>query len=237
MARKNIYNIIFIFFIICTFVIGLCVCLSSSVNKENLLRLLQVDNNIETFQDTHNQNQTFSTECPDLLLKQEGQLALIHSKLPKSETNPIYFTSLDEYTQYVETQRKKGLQCPILYLQEEQNTQGETVYRMREGPLHTNPGNPVIDVQTPQIVKIHDASRTGSTFNKNLYPGFDSHGTYIGRYTDLDEIHNSTQKSKLSDNPMDTNWGGVLYSQTRIDSGKYEERVVGKPTMIPKVFS
>jgi hypothetical protein len=235
MAPKNIYNIIFVFFLICTFLIGVCVCLSSSVNKENLLRLLRIDNNIETFQDTHNQK--YSTECPDLLLKREGRLALIHSKLPKSETNPIYFTSLDEYTQYVEIQRKKGLQCPILYLQEEQNTQGETVYRMRESPLNTNPGNQVVSVQTPQIVKIQDASRSGSKFNKDLYPGFDSHGTYIGRYTTLDEIHNSTQKSKLSDNPMDTNWGGVLYSQTAIDSGKYEDRVVGKSTMVPKVFS
>ena len=70
-----------------------------------------------------------------------------------------------------------------------------------------------------------------------MYAGFDSHGQDVGVYNELDAIHNSTQQQQLSDNPMDTNWGGVTYSQEMVLSGKYADRIVGKPTMVPKVLS
>jgi hypothetical protein len=61
------------------------------------------------------------------------------------------------------------------------------------------------------------------------YPGFDPLGLQIGTYTKLDEIHDSTAKSGVSDNPMDLNWGGVQHTQQAVDSGKYEENQVTKP--------
>ena len=189
---------------------------------------------------TQTQQVEDNPKCPNMLVKSGNKLMLYFSNLPKSDVNPIIFDTLEEYSAFIETQRKEGLRCPILFLQEETNTQGEEVYRMRPNPYDLNGGGNVLPVQPQepsQPVKINDASRSGHTFNANLYPGFDSHGTYVGVYTTLDQIHDSTQASKLSDNPMDTNWGGVQYSQQAVDSGKYDDRIVGKPLMVPKVLS
>lgn len=72
--------------------------------------------------------------------------------------------------------------------------------------------------------------------DKGTYPGFDPYGLHIGRYTEIDKIHDSTANSKLSDNPMDPNWGGVEHTQNMVDSGKYEEREVTKQSYFsPKV--
>jgi hypothetical protein len=234
--KKNLPMIVFIWFIIFTFLVGIGVCLSPKITKESMMNLL--GSKKEAFTENSKETGTENPQCPDVLIKQGSQLMLIHSKLPKSESNPIYFETLDDYTMYVEEQRKRGLRCPILFLQKENNAQGENVYRMRESPTELNGGFPIVPVQTPSLepVKIADATRSGNYFNKDMYPGFDSHGTYIGVYTTLDKIHDYTESGKVSDNPMDTNWGGVLHSQAAIESGKYEDRVVGKPLMVPKVF-
>lgn len=64
-------------------------------------------------------------------------------------------------------------------------------------------------------------------FNKDQYPGFDPYGFKVGKYTDLDKIHDSTKTSaQLSDNPMDPNWGGTQYTKEAVDSGKYIENNV-----------
>ena len=234
--KKNLPMIVFIWFIIFTFLVGIGVCLSPKITKETMMNLL--GSKKEAFTENSEETETENPQCPDVLIKQGSQLMLIHSKLPKSESNPIYFETLDDYTMYVEDQRKRGLRCPILFLQKENNAQGENVYRMRESPTELNGGFPIVPVQTPSLepVKIADATRSGNYFNKDMYPGFDSHGTYIGVYTTLDKIHDYTESGKISDNPMDTNWGGVLHSQAAVESGKYEDRVVGKPLMVPKVF-
>jgi hypothetical protein len=49
---------------------------------------------------------------------------------------------------------------------------------------------------------------------------------YVGKITNVDNIGLSTEKAKISDNPMDPNWGGVLYTQKAVDSGKYDENIV-----------
>ena len=75
-------------------------------------------------------------------------------------------------------------------------------------------------------VNIQDASRENTNYNTNMYAGFDPTSQYVGVYTNLDQIHQSTSFSELSDNPMDANWGGVLYTKQAVDSGKYEENNV-----------
>jgi hypothetical protein len=50
---------------------------------------------------------------------------------------------------------------------------------------------------------------------------------YEGRYTTLDEIHESTQKRPGGSlNPMDPNWAGVIETQKAVDSGVFEENNV-----------
>ena len=52
-----------------------------------------------------------------------------------------------------------------------------------------------------------------------------------GQYTDIDKVHDSTKFNKLSDNPMDPNWGGVDYTNQMIESGKYADNNVYAPML------
>jgi hypothetical protein len=90
------------------------------------------------------------------------------------------------------------------------------------------PSTPVIDVSN--VDPIIDSSRDDGPYNQGQYPGFDPRGQDVGKYTELDRIHDSTKKEgPLSDNPMDPNWGGVLYTRQQVMSGKYNDNQVLKP--------
>lgn len=164
--------------------------------------------------------------CPDILMKTNDKLVLYNSKIPKVEgVNPLFFNNLDEYKDYLEKQRNKGIVCPVLYLQQENDTQGNDVYRIRDGPFQQNGG--------VQPVVVIDASREHPPYNAGNYPGFDPKGLYVGVYSEIDKVHDSTSiTEKVSDNPMDINWGGVKYTQQNIDNGKYEESNITKPNYI-----
>ena len=175
-----------------------------------------------------------SANCPDILVKLGNTLQLYNSRKPaKPGENPILFQNLDEYIQYLETQRQSGIHCPVLFLQHENNAQGEDVYRVRPSPFQLNPGLPITanlskgpnDTPIPVI----DASRENG-YNQNNYAGFDPYGLYVGRFTTVDAIGQSTEKAEVSDNPMDPNWGGVQHTQTAVDSGKYDENIVSRNT-------
>jgi hypothetical protein len=88
--------------------------------------------------------------------------------------------------------------------------------------------SPVVDVSN--VHPIVDSSRDNAPYNQGQYPGFDPNGEDIGKYTELDKIHDSTKKEgPFSDNPMDPNWGGVLYTRQQVMSGKYNDNQVLKP--------
>jgi hypothetical protein len=174
--------------------------------------------------------------CPDLLIRRGNVLLLYNSKMEIVDgVNPLPFYNLDEYINYLEIERKKGRNCPVLFLQHETTTQGEDVYRMRANPFQMDAGLMPLSAALPsQIpVPVIDSNRDHPPYNAGNYAGFDPTGLTIGMYTKLDEIHDSTSKSpdgqSASDNPMDSNWGGVLYTQGKIESGKYDENNITKP--------
>jgi hypothetical protein len=229
-------KMIFIIFVCFAFLAGLYLYATNKIGNPFLENL-------------ENQSKDNSkSDCPDLLIRKGNILLLYNSKEPESETNPIPFYNLDEYIYYLEIQRKKGANCPVLYLQQENNTQGENVYRIRPSPFQLEPGLPQttsVDQQNPSAIPILDANRDHPPYNENNYPGFDSHGLYVGKYTQIDKVHDTTQNMPLSDNPMDPNWGGVLHTQKAVDSGKYAENNVTVPrlfqpkntTFIPGLFN
>ena len=63
-------------------------------------------------------------------------------------------------------------------------------------------------------------------FNSGSYQGFDQENQNIGLDTPLDKLFYN--KSGTSANPMDTNWGGKKYTNSRIDAGDYKGREVYK---------
>jgi hypothetical protein len=152
-----------------------------------------------------------SRECPDLLVQKNDRLLL-------------YFTN----------QRKKGNDCPVLFLRQENDTQGNDVYRMRPSPFQLQGGLPSTSEILPkdhEIVKYLDANRDNGPYNQNNYPGFDPTNMFVGVYTDLDKVHDSTQIDKKSDNAMDANWGGVKHTNSVVESGKYDENKVTRPVL------
>jgi len=71
--------------------------------------------------------------CPTLLIKRGDQVMLFNKNVPEMPgENPIFFDNLEQYKEYVKKQRELYDQnCPVLFLQEEVNAQGENIYKMR----------------------------------------------------------------------------------------------------------
>ena len=232
-------------------------------------------------EDKENTDKDKESDCPNVLIRQGRQLMMFNTNKP--EVHPVLFDSLDDYIYYVKIQRTKyGKHCPVLFLQQETNAQGEDMYRVRPGPFNTDAGLPTpTQINTEQITQIKnylgtskglpqlqiapkafnqntpfigsfspvnplvsmsnpnpsavpyvDASRDNPKYNQNLYPGFDPHNQYQGVFTTLDQVHKLTEKDTtngMSDNPMDPNWGGVLFTSEKVASGKYDDNMVSKP--------
>lgn len=192
-----------------------------------------------------------SSNCPNLLIQQDNTLLLYNTNAPTVPgTNPLPFYNLDEYINYLGIQRNNGQECPVLFLQSENDVQGNNVYRVRPSPFNMmgglngtpatsmpQPGLMTSLNNVPDIVEMNtfnripmsyiDSNVESSIYNQGQYAGFDPKNQFVGIYTNLDQIHDSTNVgSPFSDNPMDANWGGIQYTQAQIDSGKYEENNV-----------
>ena len=202
----------------------------------------KIDNLLCTKKENMENKEKKEESCPDVLIRRGNILLLYNSKMDLVEgVNPLPFFNLDEYINFLKIQRKKGKVCPVLFLQHESNTQGEDVYRMRPNPFELDAGLPLSAAAAApkppnQIpVPIIDSNRDHPPYNTGNYAGFDPQGLSIGLYTKLDELHDSTQREEgqtLSDNPMDPNWGGVLYTQGKVTSGKYDENQVFRPRLL-----
>ena len=97
------------------FMIGLCFYLKCS--DANYVEGLK--NNIEN-------------RCPNILIQHDKQFFLYNSKLAKIPgVNPIEFDNLEEYTEFLDWQKSQGIKCPVLYLQNSFDAQGNQVYKAR----------------------------------------------------------------------------------------------------------
>jgi len=220
-------TIFFVIFLLLSFASGIYFCSTHCPYK-----------NIERFTEGH--DSTSSSDCPDLLIKSGAAILLYNSKKPEVPgINPLPFYNLDEYINYLEIQRKKGIHCPVLFLQEEINTQGNSVYRIRPDIFQPQGGlaqtQQTLNIAAPSIertaIPVIDANQDNPPWNTGGYGEFDPMGLHIGQYTVLDAIHDSTYKGQnLSENPMDSNWGGVLHTKDAVDSGKYKENEVVPPS-------
>ena len=218
-------NLLFLIFLLLSFASGIYFCSThKSIYMEGFSEPLE------------NDKSKGDSVCPDLLIKSGNAILLYNSKLPESPgINPLPFYNLDEYINYLDIQKRKGIHCPVLFLQEEINTQGNSVFRIRpdifqpQGGLATsqNTYNRVTPIIPRTPIQVIDANQDNPPWNLGGFDEFDPYGQHIGQYTTVDAIHDATYKGKtLSDNPMDDNWGGVLYTKDAVDSGKYKDREV-----------
>lgn len=174
--------------------------------------------------------------CPNVLIRSGNEIHLLNTNLQRGPSNPLVFQNLDQYLEFLNSQREEGMRCPVLFLQEENNTQGQNVFRVRPSPMNMNAGVPTEAAQLMPDVGQQMPDNNNNNNNGAGWSGIDAHGQNIGKYTVLDSIHDSTKRAINSDNPMDSNWGGVSWSQKALESGKYVGNEVSKQQFVPKVI-
>lgn len=182
--------------------------------------------------------------CPDLLIQKGTKFYLYNSKVAQVPgVNPIEFDNLEEYTEFLDWQKSQGIKCPVLYLQNSFDAQGNQVYKARPSVSNPQAGLPPstaapigIASQTqpmlessppvsknPNPTLLVDANQNDAPYNKGGYPGYDPSSYYVGTTTPLDTMNTTQQKAHVSANPMDPNWGGSDYTQSLIDKGVYKD--------------
>ncbi len=162
--------------------------------------------------------------CPNLLIQKGAKFYLYNTNLAEVPgVNPITFNNLEEYTEFLEWQRSAGIRCPVLYVQNTYNAQGELVYKARPSTSELQGGlPPATPVPLPlRFTQLVDASRQDGEFNSNGYPAYDQSSYYQGSITPLDQIKNSDANMLYSDSAMDPNWGGQKYTEALVDTGYY----------------
>jgi hypothetical protein len=167
--------------------------------------------------------------CPNILIQHGSEIFLYNSKVEKVPgVNPIRFKSLDDYSEFMDWLQGRGIRCPILFLQYSYDAQGQAVYKMRPSPTDLQGGlspNMPYSPAPAALVQMMDASRDNPPFNNQMYDGFDPLNFNMGDYTTHDAAFRAKEiTSKYSDNPMDSNWGGIRYSESAVASGAYADR-------------
>ena len=106
-------KLLFLLFLIIVFLVGLYVTMFYGMPTKGRC------NKKEGFEGNAQKKDNVS-QCPDLLVKKGNALMLYNTTKPIIEgENPIPFFNLDEYINYLEIQKKHGIICPVLFLQEE----------------------------------------------------------------------------------------------------------------------
>ena len=176
---------------------------------------------------THEGFKNKNEECYDMIIRENKKIYLFQKNRPRIPgVNPIVFDNLDEYTEFVDWQRSKGIRCPVLHLQRTYDTQNNPILKTSLESLFSNDNVDIYHDEKEMYdgvdKKLIDANRGSSHFNQNTYPGFDPDNQYIGNNTPLDKMFHSSDP--VSDNAADTHWGGIKHTNDQIASGKYINR-------------
>ena len=180
--------------------------------------------------------------CPNLLIQKDSKFYLYNSKIAKVPgVNPIEFDNLEDYTEFLDWQRSQGIRCPVLYLQQSYDAQGQQVYKVRPSvsepqgglppsiSIASSSGNMITEnssskeLLNPNPTLLVDATRNDPPYNTNSYPAYDESSYYVGTTTPLDAMNMKENALPISPNPMDDNWGGATYTQTLVDKGYYKD--------------
>ena len=123
-----------------------------------------------------NKNEGFETRCPNLLIQKNSRFYLHNTnRATVPGINPVEFDNLEDYTEFLDWQKSQGLKCPVLFLQQTYDTQGEPVYKVR--PDVTDQGGVLVD-----------ATRNDPPYNQQSMPAFDQSSFYVGQKTPLDDM-------------------------------------------------
>lgn len=173
---------------------------------------------------TDNKN---NVRCPNVLIQKGSQFYLYNSSLAEIPgVNPIAFQNLEEYVEFTDWQRSQGIRCPVLYLQNSYDAQGNRVYKVRPSVNELQGGLPPSILASPNPTLLYDATQDDKPYNINSIPAYDATSQYVGATTPLDTMDKSNDNLLFSPNPMDDKWGGQAYTQALVDKGYYKDNEV-----------
>jgi hypothetical protein len=96
--------------------------------------------------ENNNNNTNIKTNgkgCPDILVQEGSKFYLYNSKVVKVPgVNPVVFNNLEDYVEFIEWQRSQNINCPVLFLQQTLDAQGNSVYKIRPSPTNLQGGLP-----------------------------------------------------------------------------------------------
>lgn len=156
---------------------------------------------------------TSDSRCPNILIQKGAKYYLYNSKLAKVPgVNPIMFNNLEEYVEFIEWQRGAGIRCPVLYVQNTYDAQGDRIYKIRPSVTELQGGLPPSSCSSN--------ARGRPPINRMVPP----------RKDDAAEIHENMlhNNDELSADPMDPNWGGVKYTEKLVREGVYKDNEIYK---------
>jgi hypothetical protein len=163
--------------------------------------------------------------CPNMLIQKGSRFYLYNSKLANVPgVNPVEFENLEDYTEFLEWQRSQGIRCPVLYLQQTFDAQGNRVFKVRPSVSElqggTPPGNPSINDTIPSTLGIPNTPAYTETIESK---DTQYHDTSMAP---CDQFIKEQENLPISPDPMDPNWGGADYTQCLVDNGYYAENEV-----------
>jgi hypothetical protein len=216
------------YIIVFIFIVCLVFYLKPSVRIEGLTGNKQIANEIEI------ELPYTTSSCPTMLMEKDSKYYLFNKNNPYEEgINPIVFNTLEDYSEFIKRENKRGNKCPILFLQQSYNTQGEREYKIRPSPTDLNGGAPPVKATRDTYLNLYrgtelltDSGVNDMPYNENLYPAFDPMNQDVGKKTPLDLMDLIQQTKEKSPNASDPNWGGSVYTKSLIDKGVYEDNQV-----------
>ena len=148
--------------------------------------------------------------CPNILIQKDAKYFLYNSNLDEVPgVNPIMFNNLAEYTKFLEWQRSAGIRCPVLYVQNTYDAQGNRVYKMR--PSVTEPQGGLSSTTTTETDSTNNsATNISSLQNMNT-------STNNSLTTNTNTSIQNTNTSFANNNPS-INYNPLINSGTSMGS-------------------
>jgi hypothetical protein len=172
--------------------------------------------------------------CPNLLIQIGSKYYLYNSNLKKVPgVNPIEFSNLEDYADFLKWQESVGVKCPVLYVQNTYDAQGNRVYKMRPSvfdpqcglqPVATPTQNVQVATNTNTInMTMPDIMKTKTTPKKDELNMMDLSNQNVEYPKDMAPI--TPKFDTVSDDPMNHNWTKE-YTDQMVDEGKYKANEV-----------
>uniref|UniRef100_A0A6C0H4U4 Uncharacterized protein n=1 Tax=viral metagenome TaxID=1070528 RepID=A0A6C0H4U4_9ZZZZ len=187
--------------------------------------------------------QNIPTNCPNLLIYKNSKYLLLNTRLKTVPgVNPIVFDDLNDYTKFLEWQKSQGLHCPVLFLQQSYNTQGEKEFKQQPSVFEpqfglppskliskyqSSPQQPLPNQTSTQQPLPNQTSteqplpqqQPSQYFDSNIKYSYKPFLNYFYKWFSSPK-EEQKNKDKYSD-PMSKYWKGPKYTQKLIDKGYY----------------